>query len=170
MNVSLWDVRSGESLLLNGIEQRVERVDSFYEVWQDQTSRWFELKVVDMSGAVSYLTWFEDKPDIYLCGPPSNIEDFGLTLDMLERFDDNEGGEFVYDNRTYYYKDSGDATCIENCSPNEAASASGGENFYYWDFLEPTQEFGISIEQWDDGIRAYFNVRIDPGIIEMGGE
>ena len=95
MGESLWDVREGQTLYLNGVPQHVERVDSFCEQWDGETAWWFELELRSDSDELSYLSWDEDESDFFLYGPPSNPSDFRLTLDVLRQFDDDEAGRFI---------------------------------------------------------------------------
>ena len=66
-----------------------------------------------------------------------------MTSTDLEIFDNQQTGEFDFDNVVYHVIDSGENQLHENCQPN-------GESFYYWDFADEEHEHAINIQYWNE--------------------
>ena len=136
--------------LTGGLEEGFLEVDYTVEGrnrYVADGDEWFELKLVDGSGNVLWLEWEEDD-EIEISVTTSKKElalsDLGLSKAMLEEFDDEEEGRFVYEGRTFVYEESDRARFYKDCGGE-------GESFYYWDFAEKGGDGIIGVERWGSG-------------------
>lgn len=85
------------------------------------------------------------------------LRDLNVSKSDLERFDDDEKGNFTYEGEKFYYEDSDRAVFYRHSDDKNA------ESFYYWDFENDDGNKYISFEKWSDGsIEASYSVPIKP--------
>lgn len=73
------------------------------------------------------------------------LRDLGISKSDLEKMDDDEEGEFLFENEKFYYEDSDRATFSRHSDKNDS------EDFYYWEFENDEGDKYISVEKWSDG-------------------
>ena len=136
--------------LTGGLEEGFLEVDYTVEGknrYVADGDEWFELKLMDGSGNVLWLEWEQDD-ELEIAVTTSKKEltlsDLGLSKAMLEAFDEEEEGHFVYGERTFVYEESDRARFYRDCEGE-------GESFYYWDFEEKGGDGIIGVERWGAG-------------------
>lgn len=103
--------------------------------------RWFELKLVDGENNVQWLEWEVDEGLELSLWEKIDFERLGLSAADLERFDDDEAGEFTFEGVTYRYDESDEARFFEG-------DGEEPKPLYYWDFEERGGDRLSSVERW----------------------
>ena len=149
--LSVKDLRPGGMVqLTGGVEAGFLEVDYTVEGrnrYVADGDEWFEMKLMDGSGNGLWLEWEEDDEleiSVTTSKKELTLSDLGLSKAMLEEFDEEEEGHFVYEERTFVYEESDKARFYRDC-------AGEGESFYYWDFADKEGDGIIGVERWGSG-------------------
>ena len=149
--LSVKDLRPGGMVqLTGGLEVGFLEVDYTVEGrnrYVADGDEWFELKLMDGSGNALWLEWEEDDEleiSVTTSKKELTLSDLGLSKAMLEEFDEEEEGHFVYEERNFVYEESDKARFYRDC-------AGEGESFYYWDFADKGGDGIIGVERWGSG-------------------
>lgn len=122
--------------------------------YRDGGFSWFELAGESGTGEVS-ITWEEDNGlDISVTLKNPRMHEVNMTRKNLEKLEDSEGS-LVYDDKRYYFEESGEAEYLENCDPEYA------DEFYYWDFETEDGKHYLSFEAWGNDVEAYYSVPVE---------
>jgi len=113
--------------------------------YQQGNTVWFELECDSGGKAFSLEYGLDDNLEISISFKKMKLRDLKLSLPKLEKIDEEEEGEFDFDNTKYYYEDSDEAIFFRDCQESEE------ESFYYWEFESKNGNKTISIEKWPDG-------------------
>ncbi len=90
------------------------------------------------------------------------LNDLPISRSDLDRIDQDESGSFDFDEKTFSFTDSGDASFYKDCNDDQS------ENFYYWEFKTSDGKYIVSCEQWDDGsIDVTYSKTIPKSSIEV---
>lgn len=107
--------------------------------------RWFELEG-DAGGRKVWLTVeTDDETELSITLEKLKLGDLNLTQADLQRFVDDDEGEFLFRGRRYVYEDWGEAMFHRDCDE------LSGERFRYWEFESDDGDSAITIERWSDG-------------------
>ncbi len=105
---------------------------------------WYEL--VGDNGKTQVTIDYEDEDDaqVNIQLQTLNLQELPISRTDLDDFDEEESGSFEWGNKTFYYKDSGEATHFKDCDQSK------DEDFYYWEFATSDNKYFIACEQWED--------------------
>ena len=112
--------------------------------YEEEGVEWFELEGDNGSQKVWITIEEDDEQELSIVLKKIKLRDIGLTNAQLDKMDDQEEGEFNYNNQTFFYEDSGDASFFRNSGDKE-------EPFSYWEFENKDQTQAVSVEKWNDG-------------------
>lgn len=130
-------------------------------IYSQGSYKWYELE--GESGDEKVWITFErdDELDISVVVKKLRLEQIGLTPTDLDKIDDNESGQFVYDGTTFYYDDSDDARFHRNGDLSES------EDFYYWSFEDENEDYNITIEDWGGRKEVFYSTYVKESQIEV---
>ncbi len=104
----------------------------------------------------------DDELEISITLRKLKLSDLGVSKSELEKIDDNEEGEIVFEGVRYEYEDSGKAQFLRNGQLEDA------EEFYFWDFESDDEQHFVSVEKWSDGsFEASYSEPIKPSQISV---
>ena len=137
---TLDDVKPGGVIAVNGIEYLVEQRNRYTE----EDGKWFELKLTGDEGRTYWLDW-QDRGGLNVSlTREMPFASLGLTPEDLTAVDDEETGNFDFDDVIYYFTASGESQFYEN-------DGSESEPFYYWNFEDEEHENVINVARWSGG-------------------
>lgn len=142
------NVEAGGMIHISGLGKEMEEFDVSIlakHLYRDEGSSWYELEGESINGKV----WIdlEEGDDLVLSITLKKVKlrDISLSKNDLKRIDDDEEGEVQFEDQTYYYDDSDEATFYRH------GDESQGERYYYWDFENDDEDKFVSVEKWSDG-------------------
>ena len=133
----LDDVEPGGVIVVKGTEYLVEQKNRYTEAGGE----WFELKLTGDEGRTFWIDWQEANGLNVTLTQEADFGALGLTSKDLAVFDDEETGEFNFDDVVYHFNASGESQFHENCGIE-------GESFYYWNFEDEEHENVINVQRW----------------------
>ena len=137
---SLDDVKPGGVIVVKGIEYLVEQRNRYTE----EDGEWFELKLTGDEGRTYWIDW-QDRGGLNVSlARETPFATLGLTPKDLAIFDDEETGNFDFDDIVYYFIASGESQFYEN-------DGAESEAFYYWNFEDEEHENIINVQRWSGG-------------------
>ena len=137
---SLDDVKPGGVIVVKGIEYLVEQRNRYTE----EDGEWFELKLTGDEGRTYWIDW-QDRGGLNVSlARETPFATLGLTPKDLAIFDDEETGNFDFDDIVYYFIASGESQFYEN-------DGAESESFYYWNFEDEEHENIINVQRWSGG-------------------
>ncbi|MCP4481564.1 MAG: DUF4178 domain-containing protein [bacterium] len=86
----------------------------------------------------------DDELEVSITLKKIKLTDLNLTNKKLVKIENDDDGEIIYNNRKYYYEDSGKAEFLKHADKNSP------EVYYFWDFEADDEKHFISIEKWTD--------------------
>ena len=137
---TLDDVKPGGVIVVKGIEYLVEQRNRYTE----EDGEWFELKLAGDEGRTYWIDW-QDRGGLNVSlARETPFATLGLTPKDLAIFDDEETGNFDFDDIVYYFIASGESQFYEN-------DGAESESFYYWNFEDEEHENIINVQRWSGG-------------------
>ena len=137
---TLDDVKPGGVIVVKGIEYLVEQRNRYTE----EDGEWFELKLAGDEGRTYWIDW-QDRGGLNVSlARETPFATLGLTPKDLAIFDDEETGNFDFDDIVYYFIASGESQFYEN-------DGAESESFYYWNFEDEEHENIINVARWSGG-------------------
>jgi len=147
----LENVRPGGLIRLMNVGPMMEEFDvnivsrGVYRTGQNDV--WYELEGEAAKGKVWITLEYDDGLDVTLATRKLKLRDLPIVRNDLDTMDENGNGEFDFEDKTFYYEVSGEASYF----PDGRVSPDNEEFFYYWEFeTDDSSEF-ISIEEWENG-------------------
>ena len=134
---SLDDVEPGGVIVVKGTEYLVEQKNRYTEAGGE----WFELKLTGDEGRTFWIDWQEENGLNVTLTQETDFGAFELTSEDLAVFDDEETGEFNFDDVVYHFSAAGESQLYENCGTES-------ESFYYWNFEDEEHENVINVQRW----------------------
>lgn len=142
------DMQAGGVFSLRGFGQDLDDLD--VEVlakhgYDEDGYRWFELEG-DAGGRKIWLTVeTDDETELSVTLDKLSLDDLNLTQADLDRFAEDDDGDFGFRGQRYVYEDWGEAVFHRNCDE------SRGERFRYWEFETDDGASAMTVECWNDG-------------------
>ena len=163
-STSIKSVRLNGYIELSGAVNHVKAFYTYRETWENKTSEWHELMLVEvMTGKETFLEIEEDDAlDLFLYTNKRKmrLNDIDVSKADLVEIDDEEEGEITFKRQTFYYDDSNDATLTKN--------DEDGEKFFYWDFFNDDEDEVVGVEKWSNGgMEVSHGVRVEPEDIKV---
>lgn len=156
---NIKQVTGGGYLRLNDTVYRVETRHRYADA---EGYEWFELVLLSLNDCRQYyLEWEEDDElEVSFTVRELSLSDLGLASSDLDRFDDEEQGQFSYDGVSYIYDESDKARFFKD-------GGAEGEELYYWDFTDKAKQKFVSVERWRNKWQAWLSVPVAPATIEI---
>lgn len=124
-----------EDFDVNVIAKHVYREggDTWYELEGDRGTEkvWIELEE-------------DDELEIAITLKKLKLSDINIGKSDLERIDDKESGQIIYEGQKYSYEDSGSAEFLRYGEEKNKV------RFYYWDFEAEDGKHFIGVERWEN--------------------
>ncbi len=149
--LSLDHVGAGGMIHLMNVGKNMEEYDvnilsrSIYREGDNQ--EWYELE--GNNGKQRLWISLKDNAllDATLAMRKLKLRDLPVTRDELDDMDEKGQGEFVFEEKTYYYENSNEASYFRDgdTTPDNEVF------FYYWKFEDADGQEFITIEEWENG-------------------
>lgn len=139
----------GAVIHLTGIGPELEEFDLKIlakHTYRSGESSWYELECDKGSDEKIWIDMEEDDElELAISLRKLKLDDLGVTRQDLIKMDDEERGNFDFEDRKYYLEDSDEAIFYRYSEDKNA------EKFYYWDFEAKDAKHFISVEKWSNG-------------------
>lgn len=164
-DLRIENIAKGGVLKLTSVGPNMEDFDIQIvskHTYRQGESTWYELEGNRGDGKVWIDMEEDDELELTIVHKKLKIRDLPITMNDLEKFDDEEEGSFEYDGDTFHYEDSDEAIFYRHSDDKNA------EKFYYWDFETDDGSKFISFEKWsNNSIDVSFSFPIKPRQVEV---
>ena len=149
------NVRKGGVLRLASFGSAARDIDvhvAARHVYSEGPYEWFELEGESELGTIWLTVEEDDETEVSVCLRRFDLDELGVSRQQLDRFDDEERGSFLFEDREYRYRDSGEATFFRD------GDIGRPERFHYWEFETRDGASQVSVEQWlDDSTEVHLS-------------
>lgn len=141
------NVGSGGVIHLTNIGQDMEDFDVNIiakHVYREGGDMWYELEGDRGTEKVWIELEEDDELEISITLKKLKLSDINISKSDLQRIDDKESGQIIYEGQKYSYDDSGSAVFLRY------GEEKNKEKFYYWDFEAEDGKHFIGVERWEN--------------------
>ena len=149
------NVRGGGVLRLASFGSAARDIDVHVlarHVYREGPYEWFELEGDSELGTIWLTVEEDDETEVSVGLRRFDLDELGVSRRQLDRFDEEERGSFLFEEREYLYRDSGEAVFFRN------GEEARPERFHYWEFETRDGGSQVSVEQWlDDSTEVHLS-------------
>ncbi len=113
-------------------------------VYREGGETWYELEGDRGTEKVWIELEEDDELEISITLKKLKLSDINISKSDLQRIDDKESGQIIYEGQKYSYDDSGSAVFLRY------GEEKNKEKFYYWDFEAEDGKHFIGVERWEN--------------------